>query len=174
MKLITLAALIAVTPLAKAEIFKLDVAVKGSLQVKYVETEEACALTVDPSWSHEEDTSMARSIQSNRSYFQTKDEIDALNKEGYRFYKYDNGDKCDYTANGFNSTFPVFKNPNPMNGFVDDVFYYGVSNKKLAEYAKKQGAYKKVKRIYIKGGDTFVKKATAAAKAELEAALKSL
>ncbi len=121
---------------------------KSTLEYKVVTTQEACALTIDPSWSHEEDTTYAKSILDYKSFMTTE----ALIAQGYKYYGLRNGKKC---AEDASNTFTYLRNPKPMNGFSDLYFYYATTGKRLAEVAAAQGAFVTVERIYIKGVEEF-------------------
>ncbi len=151
---------------------KVTVAVSQNIEVVTIDTEEACALTVDPSWSHEEDTSEVRIFMSNDSYFNTLTDIEKLRKQGFRFAGYAKGEKCEIKDWELDSTFPKMVNPNPMDAFENTAFFHMTSNRKLAEYAAQQGAFKKVKRLYLKGDQELVKKAKQVATEEISEILK--
>ncbi|MCF8059686.1 MAG: hypothetical protein K9K67_10340 [Bacteriovoracaceae bacterium] len=151
---------------------KVKMTVSQEIEVVTVDTEEACALTVDPSWSHEEDTTEIRIFMSNDSYFNTLSDLEKLKDEGFRFAGYAKGDKCEMKDWVLDSTFPKMINPNPMDAFGNEFFFHMTSNRKLAEYALKQGAFKKVKRLYIKGDKNLMEKAKKEASEKISDVLK--
>lgn len=114
--------------------------IKTSVQVRFVETFDACVKTYDPQWADEEDTRSSEVIYDN--YSATKKTLDQLQKDGYILYGYRGNDECSVEG----STFPKVLTIDGSEYFVQYV-----SRKSMAEAAKAQGAFKRVVRIYLKG-----------------------
>lgn len=171
-RLLILSLILGMSTQARTVVSTMDVSVdvQGEIEYATIETEEACVLKYDPQWSHEEDTRYASTLIVN-NYSSKKRSIDALTKKGFRFAGYSNGDVCSFSRNGFTSTFPKLKNPNPSEG---DIFSQFIRNSKLAEYARAQGAFKTVRRVYVKGDQEFIKKAEAQARKSVQEVLDAI
>jgi hypothetical protein len=138
---------------------KINISVKGDIQILTVETKEACIFTFDPQWADEEDTREAKTIVDD--YKQTNSLFKKLKKDGFVFNGYQNNEKCEVQ----DSSFPEVLTSN-------DSLYFArfVSPVSMANAARKQSAFKKVKRVYIKGFQSIeqnLKKAINLKKAEI-------
>ncbi len=147
----------------------LKLTVNESATIDYVilETKEACAITVDPSWSHEEDTRYAKSVLDYSSYKKVK----AIEEKGYQFIAMRNSKECSLEES---NTFEYLRNPKPMDGFSDRVFYVATSGQRLAAVATQLKAYETVERIYIKDLKKFKAQVNAALINEVNSAVDSL
>lgn len=140
-----------------------EINIKTKVEVKYVETYEACVFTYDPQWADEEDTREAETVYDN--YWETTRSLEKIIKSGFNFYGYKGSDECRVE----NSTFPEVLTTDGERYFVQYV-----ARKKMAELAKKQGAFKKVTRIYLKGLENFNMEAAAAVQTERKSLINSL
>lgn len=120
--------------------YEVEIKAKMKINTKVVETTEACVLTYDPQWAHEEDTRSTRVLIDN--YYETREVLKGLEEKGYRFQGYQNKESCSVTGN----TFPKVLTKNGEQYFVQYV-----KTATLLEAAKEQKAFKKVKRVYIRG-----------------------
>lgn len=144
------------------EFAKVSVTSAKSLNVKIVETTEACAFLVDHQWADEEDTRQAEIIFDD--YAETKTILDELSKQGFKFAGYVEKDKCNYVG----STFPLIKTEDG-----ESFFSIYTSRGSIAKLAQKQKAFKKVRRIYIAGFDSFKADLTKKADAEYSKVIES-
>lgn len=136
--------LLLATTLGAQESVKVTVKSTKNLNVKIVETTEACAFLVDHQWADEEDTRQAEIIFDD--YAQTKLTLDQLAKDGFKFADYVGKDHCHYVG----STFPVITTEDG-----ESFFSIYTNRGSIAKLAKQQNAFKKVKRIYIAGFETL-------------------
>ncbi len=119
---------------------QVEVTGKARINTVVVETTEACVLTYDPQWAHEEDTRSTRVVLDN--YRETKDVLDQLVERGYNFEGYQNKESCSVEE----STFPAVKTSEGELYFAQYV-----KTTTLLKAIKEQGAFKKVKRVYVRG-----------------------
>jgi hypothetical protein len=138
---------------------KVSLTAKENIQVKIVETTEACVLTYDPQWADDEDTREARTIFDN--FAKTDALLKKMRADGFVFSGLQNKEVCGVD----NSTFPEVLASN-------DSLYFSrfVSPLSMAKAAKEQKAFKKVRRVYIKGFNSLenqIKKEVMTLKAEL-------
>ena len=166
MKTISLIAILFILN-SHAASLKLTVNESGTIDYVILETKEACAITIDPSWSHEEDTRYAKSVLDNQSYQKVK----AIEEKGYQFIAMRNSKECSLEDS---NTFEYLKNPKPMDGFSDRVFYFATSGQRLAAVATQLKAYETVERIYVKDLKKFKAQVNQALAHEVNSALDSL
>lgn len=104
-----------------------------------VETTEACVFTYDPQWADEEDTRAAKTIFKS---FEEKEGLKVLTDKGYRFFGYKDKETCKVGV----STFPEVLTSN-------DSLYFSqyTSMGTFLKAINQQKAWKKVKRVYVKG-----------------------
>ena len=120
--------------------YKTEVVHSEKVNVQIVETTEACAFTYDPQWAHEEDTTATRTLFDN--YGETVKKLDELKKNGFVFKGYQDKEVCTVK----NSTFPSI-----LTAEGQRYFSQYVRTPSLVKAAKEQGAFKKVRRVYLKG-----------------------
>ncbi len=120
----------------------------AKVEVKVIETSEACAFTFDPQWADDEDTSGIKVIFDN--YKATTAKLESLRKAGFEFAGYEGNEKCTF-ENGAN-TFPALR-------ASDGSLYFSVytTGASLASAAREQNAFKTVRRIYVKGFEELKK-----------------
>ncbi len=138
-----------------------------TLEYKILETQEACALTVDPKWSHEEDTVEARTVLSLESFKDVSD----LKSQGFTDYGLKNNEKC---SKDNSNTFSYLKNPKPMRDYSDEFFYYSTTGLKLGKIAQEQKAFRTVQRVFIKGVENFKEKVKQSMNKELNTAIEQI
>lgn len=137
--------------------------VSQKVEVRYVETMDACILTYDPQWADEEDTRGAEIVFDN--YVGTSKLIKALNRKGFKFSGYKNAEKCEVENNTF---------PKVLTSTGSEYFARFVSRSTMAKAAKAQNAFKKVTRIFVKGLPEFNEAAKKAVKKETDSIINSL
>lgn len=120
--------------------YEVEINAKMKINTSIVETTEACVLTYDPQWAHEEDTRGSRVLIDK--YYETMEVIKDLEKKGYTFQGYQNKESCSVEGN----TFPKILTKNGEQYFVQ---YAKTST--LLEAAREQKAFKTVRRIYVRG-----------------------
>lgn len=128
----------------------LNVTVSDSakVEVKVIETSEACVFTFDPQWADEEDTRATKIIFDN--YKATSAKLESLRSAGFEFAGYEGKESCTYAAG--ESTFPLVRTSD--GGLYFARFTTGAT---LANAASSQGAFKTVRRVYVKGFEDLKK-----------------
>ena len=66
---------------------------QGKIQVKVIETVEACVFTYDPQWADDGDTREARTIFDN--YKETQTLLKDLQAKGFSFAGFQNRESCE-------------------------------------------------------------------------------
>ncbi len=122
----------------------LDVTVSetATIEVKVIETREACVFTIDPQWADEEDTRATKMIFDN--YEATSAKLATLQRDGFEFAGYEGRESCTYALGA--STFPLVR-------AADGSLYFSMytTGATLARIAREQNAFKSVRRVYVKG-----------------------
>lgn len=114
----------------------------ASVEVKVIETTEACLFTFDPQWAHEEDTRATKIVFDN--YEATIAKINSLQKSGFEFAGYEGRESCTYALGA--STFPLVRANDGSLYFSQ--YTIGAT---LARAAREQNAFKTVRRVYVNG-----------------------
>ncbi len=167
MKLIT-SALFLLTLSANAATLNLNVNVSSSIEYKIIQSTEACAVTIDYQWSHEEDTRMARTIYDANTYRVDKE----LRQDGFTQYPIEGEAVCSIDEDV--TSFVYIKNPNANPEYSDIYFDRYTTGATLSNEAQKQGVFKVVKRVYVKGIKNFKNKLDASFAREVSNKLNSV
>lgn len=126
--------------LVATKTYKTEVLHSTKVIIQIVETTEACVFTYDPRWAHEEDTSAARTLLDN--YSETIRKLDELKAKGFIFKGYQDKENCSVKS----STFPLV-----LTADGERFFSQYARTTSLVRTAKEQNAFKKVRRVYLKG-----------------------